>query len=90
MRWGYIFRAARAIREGVTKERPWRGARHLGGLVEGWGWEGEDGLCEKIEMGGCERGYTTGDGAMHAEEGDDVVEVGFDFGTDCGGLTLVF
>ena len=35
IRWGYIFRAARAIREGVTKERPWRGARHLGGMLVG-------------------------------------------------------
>ncbi len=41
-------------------------------------------------MGGCEGGYTPGYGSMHAEEGDDVVEVGFDFGADCGGLTLVF
>ena len=27
---------------------------------------------------------------MHAEEGDDVVEVGFDFGAYCGGLALGF
>ncbi len=41
-------------------------------------------------MGGCKRGYTTGDGSVQAEEGDDVVEVGFDFGAECGGLGLVF
>ena len=41
-------------------------------------------------MGGCEGGYSPGYGAMHAEEGDDVVDVGFDFGADCGGLALGF
>lgn len=70
------------------------------GLVERmWFWEGMvgeggegggDGLCEEIEMGGCERGDTSGDGAMEAEEGDDVVEVGFYFGADRGGLGLGF
>ena len=45
-----------------------------------------DALCEEIEMGGCEGGDSAGDGAVEAEEGDDVVEVGFYFGGDCGGL----
>ena len=41
-------------------------------------------------MGGCAGRDASGDGAVEAEEGDDVVEVGFYFGADCGGLGLGF
>ena len=41
-------------------------------------------------MGGCEGGDSAGDGAVEAEEGDDVVEVSFYFGADCGGLGAGF
>lgn len=41
-------------------------------------------------MGGCERGYATGYGSVHAEKDDDVVEVGFYFCADCNVLALGF
>ena len=57
---------------------------------EGYG-EGIAGLlCEEIEMRGCTRGYAACYGSVHAEEDDDVVEVGFYFRAECGGLGLGF
>lgn len=47
-------------------------------------------LCEEIEMRGCERGYTTCYGSVHAEEDDDVVEVGFYFCAESNVLALGF
>lgn len=41
-------------------------------------------------MRGCTRGYAACYGAVHAEENDNVVEVGFYFGAECGGLGLGF
>ena len=58
--------------------------------MEGGKKGGGDGLCEEVEMGGCAGGDASGDGAVEAEEGDDVVEVCFYFGADCGGLGLGF
>ena len=58
--------------------------------MEGGKKGGGDGLCEEVEMGGCAGGDASGDGAVEAEEGDDVVEVRFYFGADCGGLGLGF
>ena len=41
-------------------------------------------------MRGCERGYTTCYGSVHAEEDDDVVEVGFYFCAESNVLALGF
>ena len=61
-----------------------------GGGCVGEGVEGSETLREEIEMRGCARGYAACYGAVHAEEDDDVVEVGFYFGAECGGLGLGF
>lgn len=74
-------------RERMVMEGEGKGGRGKG---RGRGRGREDALCEEIEMCGCERGYSTCYGSVHAEEDDDVVEVGFYFWTECRGLGLGF